>query len=77
MHLILDASAVMTLANLAGLGAVGEDEVGIDSEDYYLFEESIISIGDPLIFRRRGWIYLCSVLHFRYWCNCLCTISFL
>ena len=33
MHLIPEASVVMALSNLVGLGAVGEDEVGIDSED--------------------------------------------
>ena len=33
MHLILEASAVMALANLANLGAFAEDEVGINSED--------------------------------------------
>ena len=32
-HLIPEASTVMALANLANLGAVGEDEVGTDSED--------------------------------------------
>ena len=33
MHLIPKASTVMALANLAGSGAVGEDEVGTNSED--------------------------------------------
>ena len=32
-YLILEASAVMALANFAGSGAVGEDEVGTNSED--------------------------------------------
>ena len=32
-HLISKASAVMALANLANLGALGEDKVGTDAED--------------------------------------------
>ena len=32
-HLILEASAVMALANLAGLGAFGEDNVGTDFDN--------------------------------------------
>ena len=32
-HLILEASAVMALANLANSGAVGEDEVGTNAEE--------------------------------------------
>ena len=32
-HLILEAFAVMALANLVSSGVVGEDEVGTDSED--------------------------------------------
>ena len=33
MHLILKASAAIALANLVALGAIAEDEVGIDSEE--------------------------------------------
>ena len=33
MHLILEASAVMALANLANSGAAGEDDVGTNSDD--------------------------------------------
>ena len=33
MHLIPEAPVVMALGNLANSGAVGEDEVGSDSED--------------------------------------------
>ena len=32
-HLTPEASTVMALANLAGSGVVGENKVGIDSED--------------------------------------------
>ena len=33
MHLILESSAVMALANLANSGALGEDEAGTDAKD--------------------------------------------
>ena len=33
MHLIPETSAIMALANLAGLGAVGADKVGTNSKD--------------------------------------------
>ena len=56
MHLIPEASTVMALANLANLGVVGEDEVGTNSEDYYVLGESVISIAYPSIFCRGGWI---------------------
>ena len=32
-HLILEASAAIALANLAGSGAIAEDEVGTDCEE--------------------------------------------
>ena len=54
MHLILEASTVMVLSNLANSTAVGGDNVGTDCDDKYLVEKSNSSIGSPLIVFREG-----------------------